>query len=208
VALIRAFSAVLGRPLPDEQVCALAYEVEKLHHGTPSGIDNTVITYAVPVYFVRGEPLARLNVARPFTIVIGDTGIPSPTAAAVGDLRHRWQANAEPYERLFSAAGKIAAEARRAIQGGDWPSLGPLMDENHRLLAEMGVSSEALDHLTAAARAAGALGAKLSGGGRGGNMLALARPEQAAEIAAALSAAGAARTLVTQVQAASPPEFE
>ncbi len=82
VALIRALSAFFGHPLPDEKVSALAFEIEKIHHGTPSGIDNTVVTYSMPVYFVKGKPIETLQVRRPFTIVIGDTGVSSPTGAA------------------------------------------------------------------------------------------------------------------------------
>jgi mevalonate kinase len=199
VALIRSLSAFLGRPLPDERVCALAYEVEKLHHGTPSGIDNTVITYAVPVFFIRDRPIERLQVARPFTVVIGDTGIPSPTAAAVGDLRRAWEGDRPHYERLFDAAGEAALAARRALEAGQLEALGSLMDENHQLLQQMGVSSPELDRLVEAARRAGAQGAKLSGGGRGGNMLALVEPSRAEAVARALEEAGALRTIVTQV---------
>jgi mevalonate kinase len=199
VAILRALSAFLGRPLPDERVSALAFEVEKLHHGMPSGIDNTVITYARPVYFVRGQPIEVLTPGAPFTLVIGDTGIPSPTSIAVGDLRRLWQAHPERCEPLFDAAGEIARTSRLLLEGGQAEALGPLMDENHKLLVEMGVSCPELDRLVVAARQAGALGAKLSGGGRGGNMIALASPETAPQVAQALEAAGAARIITTRV---------
>jgi len=202
VALIRAVAAFLGRSLPDEQVSALAYEVEKLHHGTPSGIDNTVITFACPVYFVRGQPIERLRLPVPFTIVIGDTGIASPTAIAVGDLRRAWQANPAHYEPLLDAAGQIAQAARGSLENGQPERLGASMDENHRLLQAMGVSCPELDRLTQAARQAGALGAKLSGGGRGGNMIALATAEHAPQVAQALLQAGARQALVTTVKLA------
>lgn len=199
VAVARALSGFLGRPLSDGRVSALAYEVEKLHHGTPSGIDNTVITYAEPVFFIRGQPIERLQVVHPFTIVIGDTGVPSPTAAAVGDLRRAWEADRDRYDRLFDDVGKIAWAARQAIEGGTVVSLGPLMDENHRYLGEMGVSSLELERLVRAARNAGALGAKLSGGGRGGNMIALVDASQAEAVARALRETGAVRTIITEV---------
>jgi len=199
VAIIRVVSAFLGRPLPNEQVSELAYEVEKRYHGTPSGIDNTVITYNMPVYFVRGQPVAIFHVARPFTIVIGDTGIKSPTATAVGDLRKFWQADPIPYERLFDQTGQIAEAARRLIESGRTAELAPLMQDNHRLLQEMGVSSPELDHLVQTAQASGALGAKLSGGGRGGNMIALVDPQQAESVAEALKLAGARSTIITKV---------
>jgi mevalonate kinase len=201
VALMRALSAFLGAPLDDEQVCTLAFEIERLHHGTPSGIDNIVITYAVPVYFVRGQPIETLKVARPFTLVIGDTGIASPTSATVGDVRRQWQENPPRYEALFDAIGEISRRAREIIESGQPDALGPLMDANHELLQKIGVSSSELDLLVEAARSAGALGAKLSGGGRGGNMIALVSPGLASVVASKLMAAGANRTITTTVQA-------
>jgi mevalonate kinase len=201
VAALRAFSTFLGHPLPAEQVSDLAYEVEKLYHGTPSGIDNTVITYAIPVVFVRSQPIQLLRVERPFTVVIADTGVRSPTSVVVGDLRRLWQADPQLYESLFDAAGRIALSAQQAIENGRPETLGPLMDENHHLLGEMGVSSLELDRLVQAARSAGALGAKLSGAGRGGNMIALASPATAPSIAQALQSSGAVRTIITQIEA-------
>lgn len=208
VAVIRAFSAFLGRPLPLEQVSMLAYEVEKIHHGTPSGIDNTVIAYAMPVTYQRRvhpggsfDPvLETFPIPEPFEIVIGDTGIRSPTAAAVRSVRAGWQAEPERYNRLFDSVGEIVRSARAAIDAGRVESLGPLMDRNHRLLQEIGVSCPELDRLVEAARAGGALGAKLCGGGLGGNMIALAPPGKSENISSALRYAGAVRTIRTTIQ--------
>ena len=200
VALIRATATFLGQRLPAERVSALAYEVDKLYHGTPSGIDNTVIAYGLPVYFIRGQPIELLKLPVPFTIVIGDTGIQSPTAIAVGDLRRLWQEDPGRYEALFDAVGVIAQAARRSIESGKPDELGPLMNENQVLLAKMGISCPELDRLVAAALSAGALGAKLSGGGRGGNMIALVRSEAAASVAQALERSGAIRTISTSVR--------
>jgi mevalonate kinase len=210
VAVIRALAAFLGQSLPDERVSALAYEVEKIHHGTPSGIDNTVVTYARPVYYIRlkgpGEQFDPLietfQVARPFEILIADTGIPSPTALAVGDVRRAWQSEPQRYEAMFADIGKIARDGRQAIEKGQLEQLGRLMDENHALLTLIGVSSPELERLVAAARGAGAAGAKLSGGGRGGNMIALAPAGSAPALEKALRAAGAARTILTTVEPA------
>jgi mevalonate kinase len=199
VAIIRAFSAFLGRPLSDEHVCALAFDVEKIHHGTPSGIDNTVITYGKPVYFVKGKPIETFTIPRPFTLVIGDTGIASPTAISVGDVRTAWQQDKDHYEAMFDAAGSIADSARQSLSIGLTETLGPLMNANHGILKKMGVSSPELDMLVETARAAGAGGAKLSGGGRGGNMIALATPTTAQRIAEKLQKAGAVRTTITTV---------
>lgn len=200
VSVIRALSAFLGQPLPDEQVSSIAYQAEKRHHGTPSGIDNTVITYNQPVYFVRGQPLQTFRVAAPFALIIGDSGVKSPTSQAVGDLRQLWEADPLRYERLFGEVGRISIAARRLLEEGRPYELGPLMNENHSLLQQMSISCPELDRLVDAAKNGGALGAKLSGGGRGGNMIALVTPETAEQVAAALSAAGAVRIIKTQVR--------
>lgn len=200
VATIRALSSALGRPLSDAQVNELAYEIEKLHHGTPSGIDNTVITYAKPVYFVRGETIQTFRAGFPFTVVIADTGIAAPTKESVGDLRKFWQADQSRWEMVFDRVAEIVQAARKAIESGKWKELGPLMDANHALLQEMTVSCPELDRLVLAAKTAGALGAKLSGGGRGGNMIALVNVSDAESVASALKAAGARNTIITTIQ--------
>ena len=201
VAILRALSAFLGAPLPDERVNKLAFEIEKLHHGTPSGIDNTVVTYARPVYFIKGKPIKTFRVGADFTIVIGDTGISAPTKAAVGAVRKLHEADRPRWEKVFDRVGEIVWDARQAIERGDTAELGTLMDANHALLQEMTVSCTELDALVEMARRSGALGAKLSGGGRGGNMLALVPRENAPALAEALLAAGAKRSIITTVQA-------
>jgi len=200
VALIRALANFSGQALPTEVVSSLAFEVERLYHGTPSGIDNTVIAYAQPVYFVRGRPIQTLKLPAPFTIVIGDTGMPGPTSIAVGDVRTAWQADPERYEKLFDEIGWIAQAARQAIESGLPHELGQLMDENHALLYDLGVSSPELERLVWAARLAGARGAKLCGGGRGGNMIALVEESQAQAVAQKLEQCGAARTMISKIQ--------
>ncbi len=199
-AIMRALAAALGAPLPDDALNPLVYEVEKRHHGTPSGIDNTVIVYAHPVYFVRGTVPQTFSVARPFTLLVADSGQGSPTRLTVGDVRRLHDADPPRLDAIFGRIGEIVRAARQSIKAGDLDSLGPLMDENHALLRELTISSDALDRLCQAARDAGALGAKLSGGGRGGTIIALVREPDAALVTAALRAAGAVRVLSTRVK--------
>jgi mevalonate kinase len=199
VALTRALSAHIPYAMTNDEVSAFAYEIEKLHHGTPSGIDNTVVTYAKPVYFAKGQPIETFHVAEPFTIVIADTGISAPTKESVSDVRRLWEANKAKWENVFDEVADIAFAARNVIREGRVKMLGSLMDKNHAYLQEMTVSSPELDNLVSAARKAGALGAKMSGGGRGGNMIALAEEDAAPRIAEALLSAGAKRTITTQV---------
>lgn len=200
VALIRALSSALHRSVTDEQVNAWAYEIEKLHHGTPSGIDNTVITYARPVYFVKGRPMETLKVEQAFTMVIGDTGIAAPTRESVADVRKLWEADRGKWEGVFDRIDEITRLARQAIETGEWQKLGVLMDQNHASLQALTVSSPELDRLIEAARRAGALGAKLSGGGRGGNMIALAAEGQAEGLAEAMTSAGSTRVIIAAIE--------
>jgi mevalonate kinase len=199
VALTRALSSHLNHPMSDEDVNAFTYEIEKLYHGTPSGIDNTVVTYAKPVYFIKAHPIETFKVGHPFTIIIGDTGISAPTKESVGDVRKLWEADESSWEKAFDEAGEIAKTAKMSIENGIWELLGDLMNANHELLQKMTVSSPELDTLVETARKAGALGAKMSGGGRGGNMIALVIPEMAESISLALKEAGARNTVITTV---------
>jgi len=199
VAIARALSQHLGLPLAPDQVSALAFAVERIHHGTPSGVDNTVVTYGLPVYFRRGDPPAPFEIRGRMHLLIGDTGIASSTSAAVGLVRDRWRIDPSSYERLFDKLGELSDRARPMLEAGRIAEIGPLLDTGHEVLQQIGVSSPALDVLVEAARAAGAWGAKLSGAGLGGTMLALAAEADADRVGRALGAAGAVRTIRTQV---------
>jgi mevalonate kinase len=196
---VRGLASFLGRTLEPSEVSSLVFQVEKLHHGTPSGIDNTVVAYEQPVYFVQDRPIQRLHVGQPFTLLIGDTGVPSPTGEVVGQVYQRWQRTPAQYDALFDQIGDITDEARQAIETGDIDALGPLMDQNHELLIELEVSSRQLNELVETARLAGALGAKLSGAGRGGNMIALAEDDLVAKVIEALWKAGAKQVIHTKI---------
>lgn len=199
VALIRALSSFLSKPFTDEQVNDMVFEIEKLHHGTPSGIDNTVITFSKPVFFIKGQTIETFKVGKPFTVVIGDTGVPAPTKESVGDVRKLWEQDQNKFESIFDEITEISLSARRIIESENPESLGELMNQNHKLLQQLTVSSSELDSLVEAAHHAGALGAKLSGGGRGGNMIALVTKEKAESVSTALLSAGAKRTIITEI---------
>jgi mevalonate kinase len=201
-ALIRTLARHLGcgELSTDAAVCDLTYLVEQIHHGTPSGIDNTVVAYERPVYFVRQHPenrIERLVVGQPVTFLVGDTGVRSSTRAVVSDVRREWEAAPELFDEIFRACGVIAVAARAALETGDQEQLGRLLDENHQWLQRMTVSDPALDRLVTAAKAGGALGAKLSGAGRGGNMIALVNPAHEEAVRQEMLAAGAVRVLAS-----------
>jgi mevalonate kinase len=199
VALIRALSTFLGHPLSNEQVNALAYEVEKIHHSNPSGIDNTVITFEKPLFFIRNQPFELLKTGADLTFLIADTGMKSSTAEAVNDVRHRWELDKSKYEGIFDSISQIALEAKTAIENGQSNLFGNLMTRNQSLLEELGVSLSELDTLVEAARNAGALGAKLSGAGLGGNMIALTPPEKVDIVKESLLHSGAADVIITHL---------
>lgn len=198
-AIVRALSQRLDCTLDNQAISEIVYQVEKIHHGTPSGIDNTVVAFAQPIFFQRGRPITRLWVKTPLTFIIGDTGIQSPTHKVVGDLRLRREADVERYEGFFDDMAAIAREARSAIEQGRVSAVGKCMLENQSILQTLGISSPELNHLVEVAMAHNALGAKLSGAGWGGNMIALVWPNQADEIRKALHVAGAVHTIVTTV---------
>lgn len=198
-AVVRALARHFSFWLPSQAISDLVYQTEVLYHGTPSGIDNTVVAFEKPVYYAKDLFCELFWVGAPFLLAIADTGIESPTRDVVGDLRRRYEADPDRYLPLFDRVGEIAASARGAIEGGQAADLGNLMDDNHELLQELGVSCPELDRLVAAARQGGALGAKLSGAGWGGNMIALVTDESQSRVDMALRLAGAARVIVTKV---------
>ena len=198
-AIVRALASYFGRELAPDEVSAIVYEVEKIYHGTPSGIDNTVIAYESPVFFIKNQKPVPFKAQKPFNIVIGDTGISSSTKEVVLWVRKRWEENKVWHEKLFDRIGEIALSGRKAAEEGDLRRMGELMDENHELLVELGVSCPELDRLVEAARKAGALGAKLSGAGWGGNIIALAEEGKIAQVSEALKEAGAVAILASVV---------
>jgi len=200
-ALVRAIYAQAGVTPDPAVVSELVFGGELLYHGTPSGIDNTVVAYDRPVWFVNGSPPEVFTPGAPFLLAIGDSGVPSSTRAMVDGVRRRHTADPTHYDAWFDEIASLVLAARTAIETGETARLGPLFDRNHSLLAQMGVSTPLLDRLIEVARAAGAAGAKLSGGGGGGNLIALVDEVTAPAVVAALQAAGAVRVLVTAVAA-------
>ena len=199
-ALVRAIFRQAGCEVDPATLSALVYESERFYHGTPSGIDNTVVAYGQPIWFLKGAALQPFHPGCALTIVIADSGVRSPTKETVGDVRTGWLRDPARYEAIFDAIGETVVQARLAMERGDLPGLGTLLDANQGLLEELAVSSVLLRRLIDVARAAGALGAKLSGGGRGGNVIALVEPAAVDPVCAALRAAGAARVLVTRIE--------
>jgi mevalonate kinase len=178
VAIARAISEELGLGLSNEKINSIAYEGEKAYAGNPSGIDNTAATYGGLMWFKKnpagGQDLVeKIHVKRPIEIVIGSTGKVANTKAMVEGVAERKKKDPKKYDPLFKQAENIAVAGRKALEAGDLKKVGELMNESHRILQEIGVSSKELDLLVDIARKQGAFGAKLTGGGGGGCMVAL-----------------------------------
>lgn len=189
-ALVRALGKHLARALEPPTISALVFRTESILHGAPSGIDNTVVVYERPLYY-RGGQVSFVPAPEAYHLLIADSGVASRTRDTVAQVRRGWEADRPRYEALFDAIAHCAEAGRQAFEQGNPIALGALLSENHALLRRLGVSTERLDALVSTAREAGALGAKLIGGGGGGCMVALAFEDEVDTVRRALQAAGA-----------------
>lgn len=199
VSVIRALSHFANLHLTDEQVNEIAFESEKLVHGTPSGIDNTMATYGKLIRYKKdATPKTQfINLKSPLPIVIGLSGTEGLTLKMVRMVREGWLKNRNHYDSIFNQINQISLEAIEAIENFDLEKLGYLMNLNHGLLNALQVSTQELEEMIAIARRNGALGAKLTGGGGGGAIIALC-PENRNEIVEALNNSGY-HTIVTDI---------
>lgn len=203
VSLIKAFSQFMGAVLPPQTIIDLSYKVETIYHGTPSGIDNTVIGFEKGVLFQKGKKIQLLQIGKPVFILIANSGIPGKTKEAVSGVRKRWEQNKTKYDSLFEKIGTITQQALDSLKTGDVIKLGSLMIENHTCLQNLGVSHSTLDSLVNTAISNGAFGAKLCGGGLGGNVIALINPDHSDKIQQALKQAGATQTYLARIESTS-----
>jgi mevalonate kinase len=196
VAIARAIAKEFDMIVPDEKINEVAYEAEKAYAGNPSGIDNTAATFGGLMWFQKNmmggaNIIERIGIKKPVEIVIGSTGKVANTKAMVEGVAERKLANPQKYESLFKQAEALAYEGRKALEANNLKKMGELMNENHRLLQKIEVSSQELDLLVNVARKQGAFGAKLTGGGGGGCMIALTPTTELQErVASAIEKAG------------------
>jgi len=190
VATAAAVSRLLDVQVSKDEVFHIAYDAERLIHGSPSGVDPAISTYGGVLLYIKEKGITPLNIEVDVPLVIGNTGIARSTGemvAKVHDLRRRYTSIVDP---LIKSCGNLVEEAIKALGSGELGALGELMNINHAMLSAVGVSNESLDRLVYAARNAGALGAKLTGAGGGGCMIALVLPEKNREVAEAIEQAG------------------
>lgn len=188
VASARALAQAAGYPLTTDQLFEAAMAAERVFHGNPSGLDHAVAIHGGLMHFVRGNPprMRPVRLGGSFRFLVAQVEAGADTGrmvAGVAALRE-----AHPVARtLCTDIGALVAEAESALTAGDTAAVGRLMNLNHGLLSALGVSTAPLDAATQAARAAGALGAKLTGAGGGGCMVALVTDDTAPAVAAALA---------------------
>jgi len=191
VAIARAFDERLGLGLDDERINAIAFESEKLAHGTPSGVDNTLSTYARPILFRRDESLQidtlDVDALPPLLIAWGDeTG---KTSEMVAGVRARHEQAPEAFDAVFDQMGVLSQQGADWLRAGAWTELGAAMNICQGLLNAIGVSTPELERMVVLARQSGALGAKLTGAGGGGSIVALC-PDGIGEVRDAMQMAG------------------
>jgi len=189
-AVAAAVSRLLNVDLSREEVFNIAYEAERFVHGTPSGIDPAISTHGGVLLFRKDGGFTPLDVKDDMPLVIGDTGIERSTGELVAMVRERRERYPSIINPIIKVGGKTALRAVRALENGDLHTLGELMDINHALLYAIGVSNEPLERLVHAARKAGALGAKLTGAGGGGCMIALSLSDKVEPVVDAIERAG------------------
>ena len=185
-SLARALNDSFNLKLDDEMINKAAYEGERVYHGTPSGIDNTASTYGGLIWFVKNlsggkNTMDLLQSPKKMPLVIANSGITASTTEVVADVRRLKEANPENFEKIFNEYKVLSEKAKNALLEGDPDALGNLMNQNHKLLQKITVSGEINDKLVDIALKNGALGAKMTGTGRGGLVIALAENEEVQE---------------------------
>lgn len=177
VATARALAGLLGKEHDEAAVAAAADAWEAVFHGNASGVDRAAAARGGVLRFVRGEEPTSVALARPLALVIAVAGPPANTRTMVEGVARLRASNPAQFARTLSAIHALVSNALVCLRGGDHRALGQLMDLNHMLLAGWMLSTEELEDACRVARDAGALGAKLTGSGGGGCIVALCDEE-------------------------------
>jgi mevalonate kinase len=181
VATARALAPVVtGRPLANDETLAAAFAWERVFHGNPSGIDHTVAAHGGAGVYSKAAGFQPVEVRAPLRLLVADTGERTSTREMVESVARQHARRPEATEQTFDAIASLVRNGALALTAGDGRGLGQLMDLNQALLASLLLSTERTERLCRAAREAGALGAKLTGGGGGGCIIALPGEHEAA----------------------------
>lgn len=196
-ALIRALYNFFECSLDNETLLYYIGISEKIAHGNPSGLDARITSGTKPVYFIKSKSPETFDLQVTGYLIAADTGLKGQTREAVQDVAQLLRKSKRKTKLLISSLGSLTAQAKSAIEEDDIAALGGILSKAHRHLSDLSVSNEKLDHLVQTALEQGALGAKLTGSGRGGCMIALAKTfDQAKHIANELMKNGAVETWI------------
>jgi mevalonate kinase len=174
VAVLDAIDEALNIQRSRTELAEAALVWERIFHGNPSGIDNTMSAVGGVALYRKGEPLQPLRSNKPLHLVIGYSGESSSTKEMVASVARQLEEEPERVNKAFEAIEVLVRNARLAIEAGDHIALGQLLDLNHTILSSLMLCTTKLEEMCQSARAAGALGAKMTGAGGGGCMFALA----------------------------------
>ena len=176
VSLARALNAEFGLGYSIEEINRVAWQGEFPYHGVASGVDNTASTYGGLLLFWLEDGqqhFERIEIPRSFEIVLANSGVTVNTAALDEFIDEQKTGDPELFAARLDAIRTQVVDMKKALEAGDLESVGKIMSENHELLTAMGMSHETLDRMCRTALVKGALGAKVTGGGRGGYMVSL-----------------------------------
>ncbi|MEK7597370.1 MAG: mevalonate kinase [Patescibacteria group bacterium] len=190
VATILALSKLFQTEISKKEVFDLGYKVVINVQGVGSGFDIAAAVFGGTIYFVTGGKVIEPLFVKNLSLVIGYSGVKADTSSIVKNLEFRIHNSESEYKKIFEKIGKIVEEAKISLVKNDWKTTGELMNKNHRLLQELGVSTEKLDKMCHAAINVGAFGAKLSGAGGGDCMIALASSNKIKKVELAIIKAG------------------
>lgn len=172
-ATVRALYDYYGQTPDDETLFTLAQVSERIAHGNPSGLDAKVTVSDKPLYFIKDQGSDQFDISARGYLVVADTGEKGQTKLAVAALGEKKLENPSRIDDMITKLGVLSEQVRSYLRENNLRLMGEAMNESQTYLSEMGISNNSLDRLVLAARNAGALGSKLTGGGWGGCMLAL-----------------------------------
>ncbi|MEM2319346.1 MAG: mevalonate kinase [Candidatus Bathyarchaeia archaeon] len=189
-AVAAAVGALLNVKMEKEDIFRIAYEAEKIVHGTPSGVDPAISTFGGALLFQMDTGFKPLNFKTDLNLVIGNTGVERSTRSQVLKVRSLRDRYPKVVNLMMRVAREIVLNAVKALEEGDLEAVGDLMNFNQALLCGLGVSEESLERLISAARKAGAYGAKLTGAGGGGCIIALTSRDRLEKVLEAVQRVG------------------
>lgn len=200
VAITRAFFDWQNLPLSHELLLTYVNYAEKISHGNPSGIDAAATAGDEPILFQKGAAFETFPINISGFLIVADTGVKGKTRQTVKAVAQRFEQDNKTTGHLINELGDLTLKAKKAILNNQAAYLGELMNAAQKNLAALQVSDQTLDNLIMVANQNGALGAKLTGGGKGGCMIALASDYSTAKkITTALTNQGAKATWIQEL---------